>query len=351
MGSTSYLVTTVAEISFPLIHTRFGSCLPIIFLWLLLACLTSCNRENIYLVYDDGKHLYISEVDNPNPTLLLPNIYGISPDASPNGQLLSFISDGSSDRLIGTWNIHSNLEWHKHPEFGQFIFNPTPLNRSTHLFSALRSGHLDIYSSGQKNNITNFRSMDFQPSVSPNGYRLAFTSNRISNTDIYTNERPLSDRQAIENIQEWNITERGIIYNTYRDHNIDIFTSNIDGTNPLRLTFARALDHQPDWSHDGEWIVFSSLRHSNSEIFIIRKDGNKLKRLTNNQYNDEDPSWSPDGNLIAFISDRSGSKNIYTMKPDGTKQIPISDTLSDLHSPTWIKCNPGIFGKVSKTCP
>ena len=341
----------MAKFSFPSIDTPFGWCLPIIFLWIVTVCLTSCNYENLYLVYDDGKYLYIAEADNPKPSLLLPNIHGISPDASPNGEALSFISDESSDRLIGTWHIHSNLQWDIHPEFGQFIFNPTPLNRSTHLFSALSSQYMDIYSSVQKKNITNFRSMDFEPSISPNGNLLAFTSNRISNTDIYTNERPLSDRQAIEKVKEWDITQRGITYNTYRDHNIDIFISNVDGRNPLRLTSARAMDHQPDWSHDGDWIVFSSLRHNNSEIFIIRKDGNELKRLTNNQYQDEEPSWSPDGNLIAFTSDRSGSKNIYTMNPDGTNQIQITNTLSDLHSPTWIKCNPGIFGKVSKTCP
>ena len=90
-------------------------------------------------------------------------------------------------------------------------------------------------------------------------------------------------------------------------------------------------------------------------------DGNNLIHLTNNEGSDERvhpwhigdmmPSWSPDGNLIAFISDRSGSKNIYTMNPDGTNQIRIKTTLSDLYSPTWIKCNPGILGKVGKTCP
>ena len=39
------------------------------------------------------------------------------------------------------------------------------------------------------------------------------------------------------------------------------------------------------------------------------------------------------------------------MNPDGTNQIRIKTTLSDLYSPTWIKCNPGILGKVGKTCP
>ena len=341
----------MAKFSFSSLHIRIGQHLAFVFLAIFLPLLASCTDDNLYLVYDDGKHLYITEADDPNPVPLLPAIHGISPDASPNGQSFSFISDNPSGRLIGTWGIHSKIEWDKHPEFGAFIFDPTPINETSYLFSALKANHMDIYSSGQKKNITSFRSMDFEPSVSPNGNLLAFTTNRISNTDIYTNERPLSDRQSIEKVKEWDITERGITYNTYRDHNIDIFISHIDGTNPVRLTSARALDHQPEWSNDGNWIAFSSLRHGNSEIFIIRNDGTNLKRLTNNQNNDEEPSWSPDGNLIAFISDRSGSKNIYTMNPDGTNQIRIKTTLSDLYSPTWIKCNPGILGKVGKTCP
>lgn len=345
--------------SFSLIHIRLGQSVAIAFIGIFILLLTSCSDENLYLVYDDGKHLYITETHNPNPKPLLPDMHGISPDASADGQYLSFISDNSSGRLAGKWGTGSKIEWDESPEFGTFIFNPTPINKSEYLFSSIRieenafseTSYMDIYSSGQNKNITNFRSMDFEPSVSPNGNILAFTTSRISNSDIYTNERPLSDRQAIENIKEWNITERGVIYNTYRDHNIDIFISNIDGTNPSRLTSARALDHQPDWSHNGDWIIFTSLRHDNSEIFVIGKDGNGLKRLTNNQHNDEEPSWSPDGDLIAFISDRSGSKNIYTMNPDGTNQIQITNTLSNLHSPTWIKCNPGILGRIGKTCP
>ena len=344
--------------SFSSIQIRLYRSLAILFVASFFPLLTSCSDENLYLVYDDGKHLYIGKVDNPNPAPLFPDILGISPDASPSGQSLSFISDNSSGRLIGTWRIQSKIEWDKSSEFETFIFNPTP-NRSGYLFSALKmkssdsidSSYMDIHSSNPKKSITNFRSMDFEPSISPNGNLVAFVSNRISNTDIYTNERPLSDRQAIEKVKEWNITERGIIYNTYRDHNIDIFISDLEGTNPIRLTSARALDHQPDWSPDGNWIVFSSLRHNNSEIFMIRKDGTELKRLTNNQYNDEEPAWSPNGNSIAFVSDRSGSKNIYTMSPDGTNQTQITNTFSNLHSPTWIKCNPGILGKIGKTCP
>lgn len=318
--------------------------------------MAGCTSEKLYIVYDDGKSLYKMEIENKNPRhtasqILYPGTPGINPDASSNGHFLSFISNSASERVIGIWRVHGKVEWHAHPEFNSYIFNPSPIDDTKYAFSALNSTYLDIYSSNQTKNITNFRSMDFEPSISPNGKALAFTSSRISNADIYTNERPPSDRQAIEAIREWDITERGITYNTYRDHNIDIFTSNIDGTNTVRITSARALDHQPDWSHDGDWIVFSSLRHNNSEIFKIKNDGTKLQRLTNNQTNDEDPAWSPDGNLIAFISDRSGSKNVYVMKPDGTNQIAITHALSNLYSPTWIKCKPGIFKKVGKTCP
>ncbi len=341
----------MAKFSFSTSRIQIGKYFTIVVIATFFLLLTSCTDEKLYLVYDDGKHLYITEVDNPDPIPLLSDMHGISPDSSPDGHSLSFISDNFSDRLIGMWSIHSKIEWDKPSETETSIFNPTPKNKSGYLFSALTSSFMDIYSSDQKKNITNFRSMDFEPSISPNGKLIAFTSSRISNADIYTNERPLSDRQAIERVKEWQITERGIAYNTYRDHNIDIFTSMIDGTNPLRLTSARALDHQPDWSNDGDWIAFSSLRHGNSEIFIIRGEGTELKRLTNNQYTDEEPSWSPDGNLIAFISDRSGSKSLYTMNPDGTNQIRITTTLSDLYSPTWIKCNPGILGKLGKTCP
>ncbi len=310
-----------------------------------------CSNEKSYIVYDDDNLLYMVTVEEAVPEVLVNGIAGISPQASADGKSLSFVTNKSSQRLVGMWKGGSKITWYEHPEFGSYIFSPSPFNSSGYVFSGLNTSYLDIYSSKQTRNITKFRSMDFEPSVSPDEKALVFTSDRISNSDIYTNERPLSDRQAIENIKEWNFTERGINYNTYRDHNIDIFTSDIDGSNTIRLTSARALDYQPDWSSDGHWIVFSSLRHNNSEIFKIRTDGTDLERLTNNKYNDDQPSWSPETNLIAFVSDRSGSKNIYVMDAMGKNQIQITSSLSGLSSPTWIKCKKGIFKKVGTTCP
>jgi len=310
-----------------------------------------CANENSYIVYDDDNFLYMVSVKNPTPEVFINGIRGINPRASTDGKSLSFITRESSRTLVGMWKGSSNITWYEHPKFKSYIFNPSPFNSSGYVFSGLNRSHLDIYSSEQMKNITKFRSMDFEPSLSPDGKAIVFTSDRISNADIYTNERPLSDRDAIENIKEWDITERGIKYNTYRDHNIDIFTSDIDGSNTIRLTSARASDYQPDWSSDGRWIVFSSLRHNNSELFKIRSDGTDLERLTNNNYNDDQPAWSPEGNLIAFVSDRSGSKNIYVMSSTGTNQIQLTTSLSGLNSPTWIKCKSGILKKAGNSCP
>ena len=350
-GKTSYLATTVANLTFDESEGHLRLYQALLILGVSFALTIGCANEKSYIVYDDDNLLYMVSVEKPAPEVFINGIRGINPEASTDGKSLSFITNKSSRRLVGMWKGGSKITWYEHPEFEPYIFNPSPFNSSGYVFSGLNTSHLDIYFSEQIRNITKFRSMDFEPSVSPDDKAIVFTSDRISNSDIYTNERPVSDRDAIENIKEWDITERGINYNTYRDHNIDIFTSDIDGSNTIRLTSARAVDYQPDWSSDGHWIVFSSLRYDNSEIFKIRTDGTDLERLTSNEYNDVQPAWSPNGNLIAFVSDRLGSKNIYVMDPDGTNQIQITSSLSGLNSPTWIKCKAGIHKKAGNTCP
>lgn len=77
------------------------------------------------------------------------------------------------------------------------------------------------------------------------------------------------------------------------------------------------LNSNPRFSPDGKKIAFCSSKSGNPDIWSIDVDGKNLTRLTFSYGIDTAPCWSPDGTKIAFTSDRSGSAQIYLMDKDG----------------------------------
>ncbi len=126
-----------------------------------------------------------------------------------------------------------------------------------------------------------------------------------------------------------------IVFSSDRDGNFEIYTANVDGSDPVRLTDSPAADGEPVWSPDGTRILFTSERDGNAEIYSMQADGSDVTRLTNDPGVDVSPAWSPNGKLIAFATDRAGNFDIYLMRSDGLGVTPfITNTSVDL-SPAW----------------
>ncbi|MEL6148290.1 MAG: hypothetical protein AAFR56_01615 [Chloroflexota bacterium] len=96
-----------------------------------------------------------------------------------------------------------------------------------------------------------------------------------------------------------------IAFTTSRNGNDDIYAMTSDGRAPRQLTAGPANESQPDWSPDNTWITFVSDRDGNPEIYIMDTQGGQVTRLTDSPGVDHQPAFSPDGRQIVFISDRN----------------------------------------------
>jgi Tol biopolymer transport system component len=119
--------------------------------------------------------------------------------------------------------------------------------------------------------ITSTRLEDM-PQLSPDGGRVAFTSDRSG---------------------DW-----------------EIWAATPDGENAVALTSMGAVAAgYPHWSPNGEEIAFHSNLEGQWDVYVVPSAGGKPRRLTVHPAADDFPSFSRDGKWIYFSSNRSGSQD------------------------------------------
>jgi tricorn protease len=84
----------------------------------------------------------------------------------------------------------------------------------------------------------------------------------------------------------------------------DIWVSDRNGANPVRLTTHPASEFAPHFSPDGRWIAFSAGYDNNIDVYVVPTSGGQPQRLTWHPAPDIVTGWSSDGKRVLFASGR-----------------------------------------------
>jgi TolB protein len=149
------------------------------------------------------------------------------------------------------------------------------------------------------------------------------------------NQMRVTANRRLNVTPSWSPDGRSIAYASYARVHPQIIVSNVYQGTRETLTDEKNSAFMPVYSPDGSRIAFMSQRDGNSEIYVMNRDGSGVRRLTNQPAADSTPTWSPTGTQIAFTSDRSGSPQIWTMDGDGlnVRRLTFNDSWAD--RATW----------------
>lgn len=170
----------------------------------------------------------------------------------------------------------------------------------------------------------------------------------ISNADGSA-ERPLTQSASLDYNPSWSPLGDWIVFTSERAGSADLYRIHPDGTGLDRLTDNPAYDDQAAFSPDGKQVVFVSTRAAGkANLWILDVASRKATLLTSGDGGDFRPSWSPDGKWIAFSSDRDSDLrpakgrwerlhmvDVYLIHPDGSGLKRISQHGGFCGSPKW----------------
>jgi hypothetical protein len=202
---------------------------------------------------------------------------------------------------------------------------------------------------GERVDLSQTDSNERTPRWSPDGQRLVFASERDGNREIYvadiaaaslggnaTNLRNLSQHKAPDWQPAWSPDGLRIAFSSYRDENWELYLVNADGSNLIRLTDHPENDFSPTWSPDGSQLLFASRRFADADLFVLDVGTAEITQLTTSEWNEFDPAWSPDGRWIAYVTQHGDQGDVYVMRADGADSINLTHSqYANDFQPTW----------------
>ncbi|MCB0611444.1 MAG: PD40 domain-containing protein [Lewinellaceae bacterium] len=198
----------------------------------------------------------------------------------------------------------------------------------------------DIFVADLKGNIinrlTNSPGYDAEATLSPDGTKIVFTSDRSGDLELYTMDTDGSNVRQITNELGY---DGGAFFSpdgtklvwrasrpksaedvaVYKDllskqmvqpTNMEIFVANVDGSDMRQVTHLGKANWAPYFTPSGNKIVFSSNHHSEEggrpkfNLFAINLDGTGLEQITYDSVFDSFAMFSPDGKNMVFSSNR-----------------------------------------------
>lgn len=163
---------------------------------------------------------------------------------------------------------------------------------------------------------------NYLPIYSPDGSKIAFTTNRDGNPEIYVMNRDgsglrrMTNNPAIDVTPTWSPNGNQLAWVSDRTGTPHIYIMNLDGTGQRSL-ISEYCD-RPTWgSGPFNEIAYAARTGPGYDIKLYSFSTGETRKLTDGIGSNESPAFSPNGRHIAFTSTRSGKSQVFTITRTG----------------------------------
>ena len=261
------------------------------------------------------------------PTQLVPNVrvddFGGLFDVSNAGALAFFeLGLGGRGRGRGTENPNGQFSWVTRTNtYVRPVGEPGPygdidLSPDGNFIAMTRvdGGSGDIWildwqrgPTGVPTRLTLDPANDRDPVWSSDGKRVAFTTYRRGNGDIYIknannvgHEEPLLATDQFESIKDWARDGSHIVYLSGSEERPDIWAMPLTGDRkPFPVVEGPFLKNEPQFSRDGRWLAYMTNESGAFEVYVMSFPDRKQREKAS-VGGGVQPRWSPDGKTLYY---------------------------------------------------
>lgn len=299
--------------------------------------------DNAEAYFSPNSNMLTLQVTNPEKGIPCDQIYSLNllnqPIADTSLHLIStgkgrttcsyFMPDGKHIIYASThmaadscptppkYNPNGKYLWAVFPEFD--------------IFMADLNGHI-------VKQLTNSPGYDAEAVVSPDGKKIAFTSTRSGDLELWTmdidgtNLHQVTHGLGYDGGSFFSHDSKRLVFRAsrpsseadvkeYKDLlaknlvapvNMEIYTCNVDGSNLKQITHLGKANWAPFFHPSDTKIIFASNHHSTHgydfQLYMVDTSGENLQQVTYKSEFNAFPMFSPDGKKLAFSSNRLGNK-------------------------------------------
>lgn len=134
-----------------------------------------------------------------------------------------------------------------------------------------------------------------------------------------------------------------VAFTTYRYGGWKVGVSNLDGSEPVRVTLDPQYAYDPVWAPDGKSLLYRRIENKgrayyrgNGDIYSINLDGSGNRNLSrSDNEHDRNPAYSPDGQFIIYDSFVGEILKIQIMDASGENRRFIPGAATHMFAPSW----------------